>query len=212
VYGSEDGRDRTSGVDVQTPHRPLIGDGWYAMSWIASQFGTFRGAVRLILSYGQVAAGATPRTIDWTKIDRLVFVCRGNICRSAFADIVAREQQLPSASFGLSTTTGLPADTQAIKTAMGLNVDMSRHTATNISEFVGAPGDLLLAMEVRQVHWLRGLPQFDGNSVTLLGNYASPILPHLHDPVQLSPAYMDTCLRRIKRAVATVARHWHAAH
>jgi protein-tyrosine phosphatase len=182
------------------------------VSWIATQFGTLRGAARLTLSYGQVAAGVTPRKIEWTKIDRLVFVCRGNICRSAFADIVAHEQRLPSASFGLSTTTGLTADSRAMQTAMGLHVDMSRHTATNLSEFVGASGDLLLAMEVSQVHWLRRLSQFDGNSVTLLGNYANPIMPHLHDPVGLTPAYMETCLRRIRGAVATVAHHWHAAH
>jgi protein-tyrosine phosphatase len=182
------------------------------MSWIATRFGTFRGAVRLTLSYGQVAAGAVPRYIDWAKADRLVFVCRGNICRSAFAEIVGREHQLPSVSFGLSTVTGLAPDAQAIKTAMGLHVDMSRHIATDVSDFIGAPGDLLLAMEVRQAQWLRCLHQFDGKPVSLLGNYANPIVPHLHDPVQLSPAYMDTCLRRIKGAVATIARHWHAAH
>src|SRR5260221_4913008 len=118
------------------------------MSWIATNFGTFRGAVRLTLSYGQVATGAAPRYIDWSKTNRLVFVCRGNICRSAFAEIVGREHQLPSASFGLSTTTGLPANSQAIKMAMGLRVDMSKHVATDVSDFIAAPGDLLMAMEV----------------------------------------------------------------
>jgi hypothetical protein len=59
--------------------RLVDGEGCCLVSWIATQFGTLRGAVRLTLSYGQVAAGATPRNIEWTKIDRLVFVCRGNI-------------------------------------------------------------------------------------------------------------------------------------
>ena len=40
--------------------------------------------------------------IDWSQVRRLVFVCKGNICRSAYA--AARSQTLgyPATSFGLA--------------------------------------------------------------------------------------------------------------
>lgn len=59
---------------------------------INARFGTFRGLVRLALSYPQLALGqsATLRP-DPAEVHRLVFVCQGNICRSAFADVVAHK-------------------------------------------------------------------------------------------------------------------------
>jgi protein-tyrosine phosphatase len=36
---------------------------------------------------------------------------------------------------------------------------------------------------------------------SLLGLWATPKMPHLHDPYELDPAYMDTCLQRIERAI-----------
>jgi protein-tyrosine phosphatase len=68
------------------------------------------------------------------------------------------------------------------------------------------PGDLLLAMEVRQVHELtRRLGGRTDVQVALLGNWCSPPAPHLHDPFTLSDAYFDTCFARIHQAVGRLA-------
>ncbi|MFC3443150.1 phosphotyrosine protein phosphatase [Sphingobium rhizovicinum] len=169
---------------------------------IRSRFGTFRGLVRLALSYPQLALGRSASVApDPAKVRRLVFVCQGNICRSAFADIVARQAGAASASFGLSTTTGRPAHGPAIAAAQILGHDLSSHVAIDLKDYAPQAGDLLLAMEVRQMHRLaadrrvRHLPRM------LLGRWTRPMLPHLHDPYQLDDRYMLQCLIRVEQAV-----------
>lgn len=175
--------------------------------FIDSRFGTTRGAVRLALSYAELAVGrgAIARP-DPAAVRRMVFVCHGNICRSAFADVAARRAGLRVASFGLSTDAGKPAHPPAVAVAADLGFDLSVHRATRGSDFIPEPGDLLLAMETRQLRRLAREVRFDGVPRTLLGLYASPIVPHLHDPYGLGAPYMLTCLKRIEQAVGHLAK------
>lgn len=152
--------------------------------------------MRLALSYGQSAF--VPRA-DLSLARRLVFVCHGNICRSAYADVLARETGLRTASFGLSTTSGKTAHPPVQAAARELGVDLSRHRTTAIADFVPEPGDLLLAMEVRQLAKLRRDPAMLGLQMDLLGRFAG--VPHLHDPYLLNEDYLRICLQRIDRAV-----------
>ncbi len=169
---------------------------------IDARFGTYRGAIRLALSYIQVGSGQA-----WVKppvaadVRRLVFVCHGNICRSAFADVVARRAGLSVASFGLSTSADKPAHPPAVAAAARLGHDMSAHRTTRVEEYAPLPGDLLLAMEVRHLQKMGSNDRIAHVPRTLLGLWASPKMPHLHDPYELDPAYMDTCLQRIELAI-----------
>lgn len=169
---------------------------------IRARFGTLRGLVRLILSYPQLALGlSASRPADPAQVRRLVFVCQGNICRSAFADVVARRVGLRSASFGLSTTTGRAAHDPAIAAARALGHDLAQHRAVDMADYVPQAGDLLLAMEVRQLHRLAADPRLNHLPRALLGRWTVPVLPHLHDPYGLDDPYMATCLARIEQAV-----------
>jgi protein-tyrosine phosphatase len=173
-------------------------------SWINRQFGTFRGLVRLALAYGELATGRLSafRLRRPESVRRLVFVCHGNICRSAIAHRLALAEGLPVASLGLSTSTGASSPEQAVAAAARAQVDMSTHRATDFKDFKVQPGDLFLVMEVRQAHALRRrLGPRDDVHVCLLGLWGSPVMPHLHDPFTLSDAYFDTCFRRVKTAV-----------
>jgi protein-tyrosine phosphatase len=61
----------------------------------------------LALSYAELATGlAGQLPPDPARVRRLVFVCHGNICRSAYAHVLARRAGARVASFGLSTATG----------------------------------------------------------------------------------------------------------
>lgn len=161
--------------------------------------------VRLGLSYGEVALGAAGVSRpDPAKVQRLVFVCHGNICRSAFADAAARRAGLRVASFGLSTDAGKGAHLPAIEAARTLGVDLTAHRTTRGGDFVPRAGDYILAMETRQLRRLAGNVKFADVPRSLLGLYASPAVPHLHDPYELDPAYMLTCLKRIESAVANL--------
>lgn len=172
---------------------------------IRSRFGTVRGLVRLALSYPQLALGRSASVApDPAQVRRLVFVCQGNICRSAFADVVARQAGLNAASFGLSTTTGRAAHGAAIVAARALGHDLSDHKAIDLRDYRPQAGDLLLAMEVRQLHRLAADPRLKALPRMLLGRWTRPMLPHLHDPYELDDRYMARCLTRIERAVGAL--------
>lgn len=176
------------------------------MGLISSNFGTVRGLVRLGLSYGEVALGAAGISRpDPSSVRRLVFVCHGNICRSAFADAAARAAGLRVASFGLSTDAGKPAHPPAIKVAAAFGVDLGHHRTTRAGDFVREPGDYILAMETRQLRQIASDATLADVPRGLLGLYAGPIVPHLHDPYELDPAYMAVCLKRIESAVSNLA-------
>lgn len=176
--------------------------------WINRRFGTWRGLLRLLLAYAEWSAGRlNVFREEHPGTRRLVFVCLGNICRSAYAEKLAASLGLPAASVGLSTSTGAPSPDEARAAALRHGVDLSAHRAVNWSDFEVRPGDLFLAMEIRQARELRRrLGRRADVGVTLAGFWCTPALPHLHDPFTLSPAYFDTCFARVRRCV-TALRH-----
>lgn len=173
-----------------------------------ARFGTWRGLVRLLLAHAERAAGRLrPFELhDPQAVRRVVFVCLGNICRSAYAEQVARAAGLNAASLGLSTTTGVGSPDPALAAAARQRMPMEAHRARDWKDFTLQPGDLLLAMEVRQVRELtRRLNGRTDVQVALLGNWCAPKSPHLHDPFTLSDDYFDTCFTRIRQAVGRLA-------
>ncbi|QJQ33141.1 phosphotyrosine protein phosphatase [Sphingomonas lacunae] len=171
-------------------------ENWLDRPAIISRFGSFRGMIRLAISYAQLAMVARP---DLARVERLVFVCRGNICRSAFAHALAASLGFPVASFGLRTATGRPAHDPVIAEAKRRGFDLASHSALAVEEFEPAPGDLYLVMEYRQIGELRALAPFASTPVDLLGRYGGR--PHLHDPYGLGAAFTTTSLGDIDRSV-----------
>lgn len=174
--------------------------------FIVSRFGSFRGMVRLALSHAQIGLVAKP---DLASVERLVFVCRGNICRSAFAHALAASLDFPVASFGLRTATGRPAHDPVIAESARRSFDLSDHSALAVEDFHLAPGDLYLVMEYRQISELRALDRFAHSPVDLLGRYGGR--PHLHDPYGLGPAFTATSLDDIDRSVRALVGAIHGA-
>jgi protein-tyrosine phosphatase len=178
----------------------------------APNYGTWRGALRLALAHGEVLTGLSGAAVpDPDKVRRLVFVCHGNICRSAYADVLVRRAGMNVASFGLSTSSGKPAWPAVADLAEARGVDMSAHQTTRIEDYVPLPGDYLLGMETRHMRKLAVHPLTAVLPRGLLGTYAQPSFPHLHDPYKLDPAYLEVCLTRIERAVDALVRRYSAA-
>lgn len=177
------------------------------LAWLTDvNFGTWRGAVRLLLGEVEFLTGRLNPFLqpDLQATKRLVFVCLGNINRSAFSQAVARAQRLRSVSIGLSTTTGAPAYSMAVDVAPRYGLSLAEHQATDFCDYVYVPGDLLLAMEVRHAHELlkRGIP---AHAIALLGHWARPHRIHIHDPHTLSEAYFRTCFAILHSAVVNLA-------
>lgn len=169
---------------------------------IQTNHGTHRGWVRHLLGQleGVVGPNERFRRIAPARIGRLVFVCLGNINRSAFAHAVAAREPVECVSLGLSTTTGAPATLMAQETALELGISLAQHTATDISQYAPRDDDLLLVMELRHAHRLvaRGIP---AERIALLGHWARPIRYHIHDPEKLSREYYRSCFGVILPAV-----------
>ena len=178
----------------------------------ASRFGTWRGALRLGLAYAEVVSGqAAIVRPDPAHVRRLVFVCHGNICRSAYADGLARRAGMNVASFGLSTSSGMAAWPLVQERALARGLDLSDHRTNRSEDYFPLPGDYLLGMETRHLRKLATNHKTADLPRGLLGSYANPPVPHLHDPYQLDPAYMQVCLARIERAVAGLVIRYPAA-
>ena len=175
---------------------------------IDRRYGTWRGLLRALLGHLENASGRLRsfKLHDRAGVRRAVFVCHGNICRSAFAHMEALRHGLNVASLGLSTSTGGRSPQQALSAADRAGVDMTAHRATSWPDFKVLPGDLFLVMEVRQAHEIRRrLGPRDDVQVALLGMWCKPPMPHLHDPYKLGDAYFDTCFVRVREAVANLA-------
>lgn len=179
---------------------------------ITRRFATLRGALRLMLSYGELVAGLSgQRKPDPGEVRRLVFVCHGNICRSAYAHVLAKRAGARVASFGLSTATGNGAHPPVVLQAARRGVNMTAHRSTDIDDFVPQEGDLLLAMETRHLRKLAAEPAVAHLPRMLLGTYGSWPVPHLHDPYGEDEAYLPMCLTRIERSVAALVRGYPTA-
>jgi len=177
-----------------------------ANNWFKDNYGTRRGALlthgyRALSLFGKYRA---QRKINWNEVERLVFVCKGNICRSAYAEAVAKSVGVESISCGIDTVNGKPANDLAREISLGRGFDLGEHKTTTVQSLTFNKTDLLLAMEPWQGEYL--LEHLSaGNSCTLLGLWGSPITPHIHDPYGTSQIYFDRCFNYIENTVYEIA-------
>lgn len=180
-----------------------------------SNFATHGGKRALLRSvlYGTAAAlgGARRyRDIEWSKVQRLVFLCKGNICRSPFAAAVARQRGLPAISAGVNAAKGSPAAPGAVVEADKFGVDLSLHRATSILDLDLTADDLLIGFEPFHIDQLRSSGRSaSGYQVTLLGVWLRPANLYIHDPYGANAKYFHTCFRRIDRAVEVLRARVH---
>lgn len=178
---------------------------------LQTRYGRRKGFVRHHVARVLDALGANraQRDIEWSRVRRLIFVCQGNICRSAYAEASARRLGLRAASFGLDAGEGAPANPTAIDRAARRGIDLTPHRARRASASLVGDGDLLVAMESGQV---ASLARLTPAKATLLGLWATPPRPHLEDPYGLSPLYFETCFDVIDSAMAQIAKLARDAH
>lgn len=144
------------------------------------------------------------RRVEWGRIGRVIFVCKGNICRSAFAGRRFRCPGIEVASAGLEADINKPADPRASAVASRFGTDLAPHRSTPLHQIDLRAGDLLVGFEPDHAERLSDLARHQpGVQVTLLGLWAiPPTLAYIHDPYGLSEAHMEACFERIDRGLA----------
>ena len=170
--------------------------------WLSRRYGSRRGFVltywyRLLFYVGKYRQY---QNIDWHSVERLVFVCKGNICRSAYAEVVAQSLGIDAISCGLDTIEGAPANKDAILAAQSLGFDLVNHRARQAKDIVLKKTDLLIAMEPWQCGFLNN-DLFIGHHCTLLGIWVRPALPHIQDPYGTPLDYFKKCFTIIEKSV-----------
>ena len=141
-----------------------------------------------------------------SPIHRIVFVCAGNICRSPFAEHVARSVDMRASSMGLEATDGAPADPQAARAARAWGIHLGSHRARRFQSDQIEAGDLGLAFELWHALALERELVGRGATVRLIGAYLTPMHYHIADPYGLDDRYFARCFERIRRAVLVTAR------
>jgi protein-tyrosine phosphatase len=142
--------------------------------------------------------------VDWDSIERLVFVCKGNICRSAYAEAVARSMGINAISCGIDTIEDAPANDYAAEMARRRGFDLGRHRTRPIMYLMLRRTDLLVAMEPWQARFLSTHLRRP-HQCTLLGSWSKPVSPYIHDPYRSSPAYFEKCFDYIEASVREIA-------
>jgi len=172
----------------------------------AELYGGKRGLLEHALTRVLYALGAYGdiRDIEWAAVGRLVFVCKGNICRSPYASARARSLGVRAVSFGLAAVEGSPADPTALRNASLRGLDLSKHRSTKMDSFSFTRDDLIVVFEPKHLSDVRRL---NGRRIPacLLGIWSEPIHPHIHDPYGRGDRYFQRCFSLIDDNVAKLA-------
>jgi protein-tyrosine phosphatase len=142
--------------------------------------------------------------VEWNLVSRLVFVCKGNICRSAYAQAKAEQMGLRAVSAGLEARQQGAADQAAIMHALTRNVRLDGHRTTPFSMLEILPGDLVVCMEPGQARTVARARSDPVYQLTVLGLWSQPLRPYLQDPYGLLDAYWNACLAHIDSALVAI--------
>lgn len=173
-----------------------------------SRYGGRRQLLRFYYSRILDLVGVYPSVdlLSLQDVDRLVFICAGNICRSPFAEVVAEKVGIQAVSCGLATRGGDLADSRALEVSSNLGYDMTGHTSQQFSSQCLRSTDLLLCMEPSH---LVSIDAQIGESVSaqiaLLGSYHTPAYPYIPDPYGKPAEYFQRCFKWIEQSVRHVA-------
>lgn len=130
------------------------------------------------------------------QVNRIVFVCKGNICRSALAEWVFKSlSNVPCCSVGVDTTSGVAANERISLIAKDVGFDLNEHKTTAIDDFVSQPNDLFVCMEPVHVAVLKKKLQTD--NIYLLGLVNNRMGVYIHDPYAASDQYAESCVKNI---------------
>jgi protein-tyrosine phosphatase len=146
------------------------------------------------------------RMIDWELVDRLIFICHGNICRSPLAEVCAQSLGAKAESFGLLCRDGRTADPRAIRYAANVNLDFSKHRTRNIAGLKAGVTDLLVVMEPGHLQGLSNAVS-GAAQVTLAGLWLPNPQPYIHDPYSANDKYFSRCEGAVMTATEVLAKN-----
>lgn len=134
------------------------------------------------------------------KIQSILVVCVGNICRSPMAEYLLKQDypQLTIESAGISGLSGHPADDKAQLCMQHLGIDISGHIAKKLNAEHLKKADLILVMSKNQQAYIEQTWPFAKGKVFRLGHWQNKNVP---DPYQHDQAFFDETCQLIQQCV-----------
>ena len=174
--------------------------------WMKTRYGSGRGFLMMYWHGLRNRFGAYDKHkhVDWKDIKRVVFICKGNICRSAFAERVARKVGVEVISCGINAIVDGPANREAVRIAKQMGYDLSVHRTTPIMYPIFLKSDLLVVMEPEQSDIVKYYLT-KAHHITLLGLWGKPERPFIYDPYGTTPEYFRSCFNFIEKSVYAIA-------
>lgn len=150
------------------------------------------------------------------NVKSLLFICKGNICRSAFAERAARKiaakrsmTDVIVSSAGLEVSTPVASPVEAIAAAKAFGIDLLDHRSNGVTYSSAESFDMIIGMESWHIHRLREicpdshgkiylLPMFENNRKRRIFSYHQW---NIADPYG-EPIYKyRECFQRIERCI-----------
>lgn len=148
--------------------------------------------------------------------ESILFICKGNICRSPFAEHLAKKLagsaisgEGPFSSAGLEVSRPLPPPIEAALAAKSFGIQLDGHRSRSINQDMVASFDMITAMETRQLKHLRKafpgyhdkiflLPLFEAKQGTKRGWFSRY---NIQDPYGKNLVEFQACFQRIERCI-----------
>lgn len=143
--------------------------------------------------------------IDWKKVSRIVFVCKGNICRSPYAEIRAKQLGINASSIGLHTKEGSAANVDAIKNAFYRDVNLDAHRARIYESLEFTSSDLVICMEPWHVKRFKDIDN-SHCQITLLGLWCSQKKIIISDPYGKPDMFFEDCFLMVDDALNNIKK------
>ena len=135
-------------------------------------------------------------------MSEILFVCTGNICRSPMAEglLKAMQSDFSVSSAGVSSMEGWNAMPEAIDVMREHGVDISDHSARQVTEEMVRDADLVLGMTRRHREILKHtFPEAEGKIFTLKEFAGTGV--DIEDPYGRSRDYYELIAREIIEAL-----------
>lgn len=142
----------------------------------------------------------------------IIFVCKGNVCRSAFAEYYLRSlvsgEDLVMESCGLNVDQGVISPIEIIKVGREFGVELESHRSKGVAACDFQKADLIIPMEFSQYLQLTSLYPDSKKKIRLLRDFASwpdRLMCNIYDPFGLGEEEYRRCFSKIKKVLDGLA-------
>jgi protein-tyrosine-phosphatase/peptidoglycan/xylan/chitin deacetylase (PgdA/CDA1 family) len=139
------------------------------------------------------------------RIGRFVFVCRGNICRSPYAEAAAKSHGISAISCGVDVRRSVPAESVAVRAAFLSGKNLTAHMSRSISEIPFNSSDCFVVMDPSNLPIARVVADSVGCQITLIGLWRKSAQPEIMDPYNSPMQVYRQCFHEIDESLTGLA-------